>query len=971
MNVIARTQASPSPSDKTNLSSVLNIKYIFGYNTNFKNNIFALDDGRIIYPAGHNIVILDTDHKSSQTLIYGTEGSLGITAMALSPSKKYLAFAEETTQCGLIHVVDVSKRDDKRSKKSLDKKKTFLSIDCSSTKYTHLSFDPSEESRYLVAMSGEPDYRIIYWNWSAPKPMATLATNGLSKISHAVCQPGTEGTILLLGNSTIKSCKYLQGNELLKATNITQTKNLKEQYSQNYTNYCWLYDGNLILATDKGELIYVTAHNMEMKYVLATSPMDEMTIECIIPFSKGFIVGGSNGSIYIYEKHEVEKKNQYVRIEKKVQVPNNYSKVISMALLQKEENLCFGLSDGSLLSFSFNFDRSSDETFKFEPVVQNFHTAEITGLDVCVRKSLVATCSLDRTVKVWNYKEIALENDKQFDEPAYSVAFHPSGFHLVVGFADKIRMLNILMDDQVDLVAYKEIPIKGCREIKFTDSGDRFAVCNGSSIQIYNTYTGDNPSTQQYREHTGVVQQVLFHDNGFGFVSAGLDGNIFNWKIEDNINKTHLLSQNQLIINSVCVTKDDHVYAACSNQTLYEIELPKAEANKERDVIGEYKKAKFPKSSKIPSGVNLSQIAVSQSNKFFFMATGEQNRPGSIRTATYPLSNAVHETFVHSKPIKKMKISYNDDYLFTVGEDGLLVVYEVSDKEAQSKREKEGSEAEYAEDFLISKDYYVGLKTKIDKYERKLKEQDITNKIKFNTELKEREEEIRRLQEDIDKQQVHEKLLYDALVKQKDEILQKYQEEQQLLEKNHISLIKKKENEHKEGMRKEEERLNDIQTETKLERDQFEEYVKFFENNKQKIIEEKKSAYEMKLQEEKGLRKQIIAEREKMSGVFEEKREALEKNAENNIEGLRELNETKIKEITEEMRDNDLKRTTIEKKHKAQSTKIEEIKTKLRDILETISQSKDHNDTLRKEKEQQEREINEREDTIKEKKKKK
>jgi len=298
-----------------------------------------------------------------------------------------------------------------------------------------------------------------------------------------------------------------------------------------------------------------------------------------------------------------------------------------------------------------------------------------------------------------------------------------------------------------------------------------------------------------------------------------------------------------------------------------------------------------------------------------------------------------------------------------------LVVYEVSDKEAQSKREKEGSEAEYAEDFLISKDYYVGLKTKIDKYERKLKEQDITNKIKFNTELKEREEEIRRLQEDIDKQQVHEKLLYDALVKQKDEILQKYQEEQQLLEKNHRALIKKKENEHKEGMRKEEERLNDIQTETKLERDQFEEYVKFFENNKQKIIEEKKAAYEMKLQEEKGLRKQIIAEREKMSGVFEEKREALEKNAENNIEGLRELNETKIKEITEEMRDNDLKRTTIEKKHKAQSTKIEEIKTKLRDILETISQSKDHNDTLRKEKEQQEREINEREDTIKEKKK--
>ena len=39
---------------------------------------------------------------------------------------------------------------------------------------------------------------------------------------------------------------------------------------------------------------------------------------------------------------------------------------------------------------------------------------------------------------------------------------------------------------------------------------------------------------------------------------------------------------------------------------------------------------------------------------------------------------------------------------------------------AQNKREKEGSEAEYAEDFLISKDEFVTLKTKIEKYEKKV-----------------------------------------------------------------------------------------------------------------------------------------------------------------------------------------------------------------------------------------------------------
>ena len=77
-------------------------------------------------------------------------------------------------------------------------------------------------------------------------------------------------------------------------------------------------------------------------------------------------------------------------------------------------------------------------------------------------------------------------------------------------------------------------------------------------------------------------------------------------------------------------------------------------------------------------------------------------------------------------------------------------------------------------------------------------------------------------------------------MKQKEDIMRKYQEEQQALEKNHRALIKKKENEHKEAMRKEEERLNDIQEETQREKEQFEEYVKFFEANKQKIIEEKR-----------------------------------------------------------------------------------------------------------------------------------
>jgi cilia- and flagella-associated protein 57 len=57
----------------------------------------------------------------------------------------------------------------------------------------------------------------------------------------------------------------------------------------------------------------------------------------------------------------------------------------------------------------------------------SFHSDKITGLDVCIRKTLVATCSTDKTVRIWNYMEHTLENFKEFEEEATAVAFHPSG----------------------------------------------------------------------------------------------------------------------------------------------------------------------------------------------------------------------------------------------------------------------------------------------------------------------------------------------------------------------------------------------------------------------------------------------------------------------------------------------------------------------------------------------------------------
>ena len=76
-------------------------KFMFGLNSSVKNGIHFLDDQRILYPCGHNIVIYSLEDKS-QIFIPGIEGSEGISAIALSKSKRFLAVCEKSERAFCI-----------------------------------------------------------------------------------------------------------------------------------------------------------------------------------------------------------------------------------------------------------------------------------------------------------------------------------------------------------------------------------------------------------------------------------------------------------------------------------------------------------------------------------------------------------------------------------------------------------------------------------------------------------------------------------------------------------------------------------------------------------------------------------------------------------------------------------------------------------------------------------------------------
>ena len=78
-----------------NLSGVqLTPKFIFGVNGEIPNNMFLIEDRKVMYLSGHNVVIYNTDDKT-QYFIPGSENSSGINFVNISSTKRFLAICEK------------------------------------------------------------------------------------------------------------------------------------------------------------------------------------------------------------------------------------------------------------------------------------------------------------------------------------------------------------------------------------------------------------------------------------------------------------------------------------------------------------------------------------------------------------------------------------------------------------------------------------------------------------------------------------------------------------------------------------------------------------------------------------------------------------------------------------------------------------------------------------------------------------
>lgn len=85
--------------------------------------------------------------------------------------------------------------------------------------------------------------------------------------------------------------------------------------------------------------------------------------------------------------------------------------------------------------------------------------------------------------------------------------------------------------------------------------------------------------------------------------------------------------------------------------------------------------------------INLNQIEMMYNGRAFFTGVNEPNKPGSVQVVMYPFKKGkIFEIQAHAQMVNRIRISYDNQFLYTAGADGTLAVFQVIDKN-KDKRE--------------------------------------------------------------------------------------------------------------------------------------------------------------------------------------------------------------------------------------------------------------------------------------------
>ena len=267
---------------------------------------------------------------------------------------------------------------------------------------------------------------------------------------------------------------------------------------------------------------------------------------------------------------------------------------------------------------------------------------------------------------------------------------------------------------------------------------------------------------------------------------------------------------------------------------------------------------------------------------------------GSIKALKYPFSSETGEFFehhAHSAAVTKMRMSYDDQFLFTCSEDGTIYTFRVQDKDM--KRDRDVS---YAEEVLITKtdleeknSLMIELKGRNDElkmehdYQMRLKEMSHAEKVKEITEKSIQEQEALKITNSIIKQD-----------KEKEET--RHSEELAEERERHQKDLQDLENTYNQKIMAEYEKYQTQQAKMAELQERWQTQMRDMETSREQALAELTDFYEVKLKDKRTELDQLHEDMKQQFREFEETKREIEEDVDQEMTEVKLKFERKLKD---------------------------------------------------------------------------
>ena len=654
------------------------LEHIVGVRGNINGGICVINEKEIAYAAAHHAVIRNVETHSQRFIATGE-----ITCMALSPSRDLIGIAEKGT--GNVKWYECSTL---RCKRKMTHE--------SSSDILHISI--CRDSTTCLILSGQPDYLLTMWKMEKNTATAFASMNLAATIEKDVLRADLCPT-----NSTLVS---IIGKKLLRMFHVT-SKNTSRRFipvtvnsksePQNYTSQCWLSSGDLIVGAENGEIIVIDSDRNTNKVSMRADQPIHSILEC----PKGFVVGCAGGTLVLYQQTSKEGgytlsntmnlcSNTVISGMGLMKVPSQAAMVmcvteensiIAVPLLSPQDND----SGAAVIVPSLNHSPSNS----IHSLVPD---AGALVLDVCVWRPLIAIGGYDDgTVRLYNYQSHELELTHRFDDNICDLSFSPCGDYILLSMTTTVCLCSVLSNKLNISWQVEQLP-QSCL-VRFSNGGDRFAICLGTIVQVHCVFTKENICT--LRGHSKSIIDFSFLGYKDMLVTIGSDGVVCQWDINRGLPNSRCIDINSPAYLAGCVSCcNEYAYVMSADCMIKKINI------EEGTIESEFQYGNIVKiMTQLPSG----QIALSLED-------------GVVEFISFEKDCLIVQRFLHKGRVTSMQYSKDGaKRLFFAGKEGLVSMYKKTNNDALETlyRPIDGITMESREEFEEKERTILSLEDKI------------------------------------------------------------------------------------------------------------------------------------------------------------------------------------------------------------------------------------------------------------------